>query len=253
MVSFLGQQTAVIAHRGSSAYEKENTLKSFKRAIEHNADFIEFDVRRTRDNVLVVFHNGFIQGKPLRSLSYDQLLVITLKRGYFVPTLSDVLSMTAGKIKLDIELKEAGYEEQVIDQVSQYITPEQFFISSFKDKCLARIKQLDSRITTGLLIKEDRFHTIALTRASVEFLKKRLDKNHADFILPSSILVRFGFLNRANQLERPMIVWTINDIDMMSDLIESPAVRGIITDKPDHAVAIRQVQSYLSEQYDDRI
>src|SRR3989304_3787971 len=47
----------IIAHRGASAYEPENTLRSFKRAFELGADMIEFDVRLSRDRHLVIMHD----------------------------------------------------------------------------------------------------------------------------------------------------------------------------------------------------
>ena len=50
-------QTLVIAHRGASAYEPENTLVAFERAIEMNADYIETDVHQTKDSVLVLMHD----------------------------------------------------------------------------------------------------------------------------------------------------------------------------------------------------
>ena len=49
--------TWVIAHRGASGEEKENTLPAFERAIEVGADYVEFDVQASRDGGLVVFHD----------------------------------------------------------------------------------------------------------------------------------------------------------------------------------------------------
>jgi glycerophosphoryl diester phosphodiesterase len=50
-------QTLVIAHRGASAYEPENTLAAFEKAIEMKADYIETDVHQTKDSVLVLMHD----------------------------------------------------------------------------------------------------------------------------------------------------------------------------------------------------
>ena len=49
--------TWVIAHRGASADERENTLPAFERAIELGADFVELDVQVSADGALVVFHD----------------------------------------------------------------------------------------------------------------------------------------------------------------------------------------------------
>ncbi|MEM5810724.1 MAG: glycerophosphodiester phosphodiesterase, partial [Candidatus Aenigmatarchaeota archaeon] len=50
-----------IGHRGARAYEPENTLRSFKKAIELGANAIEFDVRETKDKKLVVIHDENIR------------------------------------------------------------------------------------------------------------------------------------------------------------------------------------------------
>ncbi len=46
------RRVLIVAHRGASAYEPENTIKSFERAFQLGADFVELDVRMSRDGVL---------------------------------------------------------------------------------------------------------------------------------------------------------------------------------------------------------
>ena len=113
--------TAIIAHRGASALAThENTLESFQIAINVQADFAEFDIRRTRDHQLIAFHNPDLNGTDIRLLTYDEICKITGTHGYRVPLLQEVLELCRGKIKLDIELKETGYEQKIIDLVERY-------------------------------------------------------------------------------------------------------------------------------------
>ena len=58
-----GQQFVMlrIGHRGARAYEPENTLRSFKKALEIGVDAVEFDVRKTKDNKLVVIHDADVK------------------------------------------------------------------------------------------------------------------------------------------------------------------------------------------------
>ena len=96
--------TWVIAHRGASWDEKENTLPAFERAIAVGANFIEFDVQAASDGALVVFHDleldrltpltGPLRQRPLAEL-----------REVGIPTLEDVLELTAGRIDVMAELK----------------------------------------------------------------------------------------------------------------------------------------------------
>ena len=60
----MNRETMVIAHRGASALAPhENTLEAFQIAIDLKADMVEFDVRKTSDNILIVFHDGTIDGR----------------------------------------------------------------------------------------------------------------------------------------------------------------------------------------------
>ena len=113
----MNRETMVIAHRGASALAPhENTLEAFQIAIDLKADMVEFDVRKTSDNILIVFHDETIDGRKIGDMTYNRINDIASKEGYRVPTLDEVLELCSGKICLDIELKESGYERRVIDQ-----------------------------------------------------------------------------------------------------------------------------------------
>ena len=106
--------TAIIAHRGASALAThENTLEAFQIAINLQADFAEFDIRRTKDHQLIAFHNPDLNGTDIRQLTYDEICRITGAHGYRVPLLQEVLALCSGKMKLAIELKDTGYEQKI--------------------------------------------------------------------------------------------------------------------------------------------
>ena len=90
--------TAVIAHRGASRAERENTLAAFRRAGEMGADAVELDVRRTADGVLVVHHNpGLDDGRVIATMQHGELPA-------HVPTLTDALDACAG-MWVNVEIK----------------------------------------------------------------------------------------------------------------------------------------------------
>lgn len=96
--------TWVIAHRGASADEAENTLPAFERAIADGADFLELDVQASADGELVVFHDLDLDRLtplrgPLRRRSRDEL------REVGVPVLEEVVELACGRIGLMVELK----------------------------------------------------------------------------------------------------------------------------------------------------
>jgi glycerophosphoryl diester phosphodiesterase len=102
--------TQVIGHRGIAGLEPENTLRSFRRAIELGVDYVETDVRRTSDGRLVLMHDETVDrttdgtGK-VADLSFDAVRRLDAGRGERAPTLEEFLDLIAGRCKAHIELK----------------------------------------------------------------------------------------------------------------------------------------------------
>lgn len=222
---------AIIAHRGASALAShENTLEAFQIAIRLKADYAEFDIRKTKDQQLIVFHNPDLNGTPIRQLSYPEICSITGQKGYQIPLLQDVLTLCQHKIKLDIELKETGYEKSVIDMVQRYYDYDDYMMKSFIDRCVLRIKETDPNIHAGLLIGTPK--NAIVHRLNEYFPIHRLHMCKADFISPHYQFVTREFILRMHLHRKPVYVWTVNDIARMKKLIKR-GVDGIITDRPD--------------------
>jgi len=228
----------IIAHRGAPGYAKENTIESFEKAMALGADMIEFDVRRTKDNVFIAYHNGSIQGKPIKDLTYEEIIQIARNQGFDIPTVEEVLKCARGKIKLDVELKEEGYEKEVVELLSRYFKEDQFVITSFNDSPLKTIKDIYPDIKVGLLL--GKFKNSLWMRIPEFFPMKRYKKAKADFLVAHWKLLRFGLLERAQRSHKPVFVWTVNDERMMWKLLNDRRVYAIITDKPDLAVPLRK-------------
>ena len=132
----------IIAHRGASGLVKfENTLASFAKAIELGVSMVEFDIRKTQDNLFVAFHDQSIDGIKLSNLTYQQLLDISRQKGFNVPLVEDVLKLCRGKIKLDIELKEDGYELEIVNLIKKYLDYPDYVIKSFIDAAIIAVKK----------------------------------------------------------------------------------------------------------------
>jgi len=120
----------VIAHRGASWDEPENTLPAFRRAIAVGADYIEFDVHPTRDGRLVVVHD-----RPRSSGAY--------------PTLEEVLELTAGHVGVMVELKHP-YRYRRYDVVGRTLelVDDDAVIISFEPGALRAVRRLRPRLRT---------------------------------------------------------------------------------------------------------
>jgi len=216
----------IIAHRGASAHEKENTLRSFERAIEMDADMIEFDVRKTNDHVLIAHHNEALQGKGIGTLSYEAVERLAGRRGFHVPTLEEVLNVTRGKIRLNAELKEKGYEKAVVSTMRAYLDDSDFILTSFNEASLGTIKSLFPNLKTGLILGRN--------------IHRGINRVETDFWIPNWRLLDDALFRMAGKNAKPLVVWTVNDRRKLKRYLSDPRIYGVVTDKPDLAVSVRR-------------
>ena len=224
----------IIAHRGAAGYEKENTLAAFQKAVELGADMVEFDVRRTRDGKLVVIHNPEIEGRKICELNYEELESISSQLGFRVPKFEEILAMLKNKIKLDIELKEEGYETEAVKLTLRYFDKSEFIMTSFKKDSLRIIKKKFPAVRTGLLLG-GKGETGKIARAYLDglFSFRAAKKIGADYILPQWPLAILPFYLRMLRCTRlPVIVWTVDGQKAATRFLKRKNVVGIITNYP---------------------
>jgi glycerophosphoryl diester phosphodiesterase len=214
-----------IAHRGASAYEPENTIRSFRKAIELGTDMVEFDVRKSLDGRLVVIHDRRVDrttdGKGLVGLkSLDELKELDAGMGERIPTLEEAVESAAGRTKFVIELKEDVLEERVIKIIKDYGVMDDVFIVSFKSVRLRAVKELEPGIKTGLILI-----------ASIDPLRTA-KKCGADAVAPFRWFVTRGLAERARDAGMLLFTWTVDDKENAETLREM-GVSGIVTNKPD--------------------
>lgn len=135
----------VIAHRGNHQLKPENTTAAVEAAIEAGADYVEVDLRTTKDGKLVLCHDETVDrttnGKGrVKDLTWDELSKLTTTgkdgKAYRVPELTEILQVCKDKINIYLDfkdadaaetyrqLKTAGMTKQVIvylNKVDQYL------------------------------------------------------------------------------------------------------------------------------------
>lgn len=114
---------SIYAHRGVSAHLPENTLAAFSRAIELGIDGIELDVHLSADGIPVVIHDSTADRTTngtgnVTEFTAHQLGLLDAGAGQFVPTLAQVLNLAAGKLRVNIELKDSLSASSVAEVVS---------------------------------------------------------------------------------------------------------------------------------------
>jgi glycerophosphoryl diester phosphodiesterase len=145
-----GDRPWVVAHRGAWGEAPQNSLQAFEDAVSLGCDAVEIDVRRTSDGRLVVVHDARIGGRSVAASEHGELRA---RSGDDRPhTLEEVLERLAGRIAVDIELKEDGYVELAMAQIARRLEPDQYVLTSFIDGVLDAARRAVPDITSGLLL-----------------------------------------------------------------------------------------------------
>jgi glycerophosphoryl diester phosphodiesterase len=225
----------VAAHRGVAAGAAENTIAAFTNAIDVGADMIEFDVRRTRDGELIAFHDAAVGGAPVGGLTRDD---IAATAGVRPPLLTDVLRACAGRIKLDVELKEDGYVADAMAVLRAGFDPAQLVVTSFRPAVVAQAKQSFPEVKTGLLVGDGGSLANLRARRRELYPVGLAQRVRADYLAPHYRLAGLGVLGRAAAAGLPCLVWTVNSPALIRRYATDPRVAAIITDVAAQAVAI---------------
>jgi glycerophosphoryl diester phosphodiesterase len=227
----------IVAHRGASRLATENTRAAFEAAITPGVDFIETDVRRTVDGILVLHHDPDAFGEPIAQSTFHNLLQLSRAKNSDLTTFEELLTLARGRIKLDIELKEAGYEEEVVARLRiGGMRDDDFVITTFLDDSLRRFKALYPAARCGLLIEENRDTP---TPSDNQGLMERLNRTTADFVAAKASLVSLVFAEQLWKQGYPIWVWTVDDPEQIAKFQRLPGVQAVITNRPDLAVEAR--------------
>jgi glycerophosphoryl diester phosphodiesterase len=218
----------IIAHRGAEA--KENTIAAFERAIALGVDGVEFDVRVTQDQVLVIHHDPEVDGHLIQALTWRELQANAPE----IPTFEQTIACCQGQTFMDIELKELGYEAAIVQSL-QHLSVEGFAITSFHLEAIATIKQIAPQMTIGFLVEQETMDTSDLPP---ELWRDRLQTIGVNFIAPDWRILKTEWLAKIS-LDLPIWVWTVNQPSLIKKLLTHPKIVGIITDYPELALKLR--------------
>lgn len=224
-----GTAPLVVAHRGAWGLAPQNSLRALDDAIAIGCGGIEIDVRRTADGRLVLVHDARVRLRAVGALEHQQVLA-RMQVGQ-APLLGDMLRRAAGRIVVDVELKEDGYVGAVMQTVERHLAPDQYVITSFRPRVLAQVAELVPGARTGLLLAPRRHRDLG----------RRVALARASFIAPHVSLARTGVFDWAAQRGLALWVWTVNDRRLLRTLLGDPRVEAVITDEPERAMVLSQL------------
>ncbi len=213
-----------IGHRGAAGHVLENTLGSIEKAIELNVDFVEIDLRLTRDGHVVVLHDATVDRTTrghgrIKDLTLAQVKRIKTIDGQHVPTLEEVLKLTDGRVGLMLELKIRGLAKPATEIVEGSGFSSPVIYASFNHKELSRVREWFPSATIMPLISRGRIDPNIPAKLSAHHVGIRFDR------------VAKPVVESLHAAGVQVFVFTVNnadDIARMSDI----EVDGIISDMP---------------------
>jgi glycerophosphoryl diester phosphodiesterase len=208
----------LLGHRGSRAARSvpENTVASFDLALSHGCDGFEFDVRRTADGRSVICHDGTFCDIEIAAAGAGQLQDL--------PTLELILARYAQSAFLDIEIKVASLERQVLYALDRYPPTRGYVVSSFFPDVLLSLRMLAPGLPLGLLC-EHPSQLASWARLPVQF------------VIPHFTLVDQDLCGTVHAAGKKVFVWTVNGREAMLRMQRSGA-DGIISDNTKLLVAV---------------
>ena len=220
-----------IGHRGAKAYEPENTIPSFQKALQLNADGIELDVHVCKSGELVVIHDFTVDRTTngtgaISDLTLSELKQLRINGCIEIPTLEEVLTLFNKKHLINIELKGSDTAELVCDCIDRNVREDKFdyknfIVSSFQREELARVANYNVKVPLGIL-----------TQASVDQALEWAEEFSAIAIHPHFSLLTTENVALTRQKGYQIFTWTVNEFEDI-ERVKSFGVNGIITDFSD--------------------
>lgn len=221
----------LVAHRAGAEHAPENTIAAIENAIAAGAVMAEIDVQQLKDGTLIVMHDSAFNrtagvDKKVWEVDYQELQTFEAGshyreayRGERIPTLEEMLQCAKSRIRLMIELKYTGQEQELEEEVlrllEQYHMKETCIVGSMNCGILDRMKELEPEI-----------ETVFITHNLTE------EEYVLDYVDSYSIEARnlsVGMVERIHSQDKSVYGWTTNTMQAMRWVTDCGA-DGIITD-----------------------
>ena len=197
---------------------RENTLASFRLALEAGADGIELDVHATCDAVVVVNHDPVLEnGDEITELTFQEICSRQPDPEQRIPSLSEVCALVAGTAELFVEIKGRRIESLVAGSVRTY--PGRLAIHSFDHELIRRLSIAGFPRRLGILVEDEDLSAVGALMAHCGALD----------LWPEQSVVTGPLVDQVHERSGRVLPWTVNDASLARRLA-SYGVDGICTD-----------------------
>lgn len=223
----------VIAHRGASAVERENTLEAFERARSMGSDAVELDVRRTKDGAMAVHHDAALpDGRLICELDSSELLGV-------VPFLPEALDACAGMwVNIEIKNWPADPDFDPTDSLAATVAGhlhdrgehDRWLISCFHRPTVDAMRVLHPGVRTAWL-------TLGVRPSDIDKVARDLAVSGHWALHPWTDLLTEECIDGFHAQGLKVNSWTIDDPTRMAELVRW-GLDGICTNVPDVALGV---------------
>ena len=238
----------VSAHRGGVGHDhrRQNTLDAFREAIDLGCEYVEFDVRMTRDGRPVVCHDA--------RLVHDEGPWIVAHRSYAdacelgLVDLDDLLAVLAGRVGAHVDLKVPHGEVEVTARVVEALGARDVVVTSAEDESLPRLRDWASEHAPGL--------RLGLSTAAREFdgqrasrwialvcswfPRTRIRRSGAEVVVSHHRVARWWLRRWARRRGLLLLVWTVDDPRQLEYWVNDSDTWMVTTNAPATALALRR-------------
>ncbi|MFH1536743.1 MAG: glycerophosphodiester phosphodiesterase family protein [Patescibacteria group bacterium] len=222
----------VVGHRGAAAYEPENTISSFKKAINIGVDEIEFDIQLTKDKVPIVFHDDFVDRITnkrgcVADMTLAKIKKINVEKKEKIPTLEKILKFLKNfDQNLQIELKGPNTEKSALKLIKQLGMLDKVTFSSFWHERVKTIKDLEPKAKTGIIVSDRPLNPV-----------KMLKEVKADNLHIRKSYITKDLVKLLHQNNKKVFAWNADSEKEIEELAKCD-VDFIGSNKPDIAIKI---------------
>ncbi|HET6779221.1 MAG TPA: glycerophosphodiester phosphodiesterase family protein [Gemmatimonadales bacterium] len=217
------RRPTVIAHRGASGYEYENSRAAFRRAVMLDAAGVELDIHATSDGGIVVHHDAEIPGVgAIAQLTVAEARKVLLRNGETLPLLSEILDLVGDRdVWVEVKSLPPCYDAALFAILDRGPAPHRYAVHSFDHRIVHRLGQARPTLRRGILLS-------AYLRDAVGAMQSV----GATTLWQEWQQVDQALVTEVHQAGGTVIAWTVNEIGDLDRMVRL-GVDGLCGNYPD--------------------
>jgi glycerophosphoryl diester phosphodiesterase len=217
------RRPSVIAHRGASGYEYENSRAAFRRAVMLDADGVELDVHVTRDGAVVVHHDAEVPGfGPISEMTLAEARQVRIRNGETLPLLAEILELVGDRdVWVEVKSLPPDHDGLFLTVLERGPAPNRYAVHSFDHRIVYRLGKACPSLRRGILLSAYLQDAVSVMRGV-----------GATTLWQEWQLVDQELVSLVHQSGGAVIAWTVNELGDLDRMVRL-GVDGLCGNYPD--------------------